>query len=137
MATETQPQKRTDIDIDYFRQRLLEEKALAEDTINRTREDNASGLNFTGEADRAELTNADENHPGDVGTELQLREQDLALIENARQLLVQINRAIEKIDEGTYGLSDRSGEPILAERLEAIPYAIFTAEEQGILEISN
>lgn len=42
-----------------------------------------------------------------------------------------IERALQKIDEGTYGLSDESGEPIPQARLEAMPEAIFTVEEQG------
>jgi len=46
--------------------------------------------------------------------------------------LEQVDRALEKIDEGTYGLSDLSGAPIPRERLEAVPEAIYTlAEEKG------
>ncbi|SAK97568.1 TraR/DksA family transcriptional regulator [Caballeronia hypogeia] len=41
-----------------------------------------------------------------------------------------IQRALEKIDEGTYGLSDQSGTPIPKARLDAMPEAIFTVEEQ-------
>ncbi len=41
-----------------------------------------------------------------------------------------IERALQKIDEGTYGLSDASGEPIPEARLESTPEAIFTVEEQ-------
>ena len=46
------------------------------------------------------------------------------------QELKEVNRALEKIEEGTYGLSDRSGEPIAKGRLEAIPEALYTIEEQ-------
>lgn len=42
-----------------------------------------------------------------------------------------IQRALQKIDEGTYGLSDESGDPIPKARLEAMPEAIYTVEEQG------
>jgi DnaK suppressor protein len=41
-----------------------------------------------------------------------------------------IERALRKIDEGTYGVSDRSGKPIPIERLEASPESILTLEEQ-------
>ena len=45
--------------------------------------------------------------------------------------LERVNRALKKIDEGTYGLSDRSGRLIPRERLEAVPESILTlAEEQ-------
>jgi DnaK suppressor protein len=42
-----------------------------------------------------------------------------------------IERALQKIDEGTYGLSDASGLPIPKARLEVMPEAIFTVEEQS------
>ena len=45
-----------------------------------------------------------------------------------------IDRALAKIDEGTYGLSDESGDPIPKARLEAIPEAIFTIEEEEARE---
>jgi DnaK suppressor protein len=44
--------------------------------------------------------------------------------------LSNIERALQKIDDGTYGLSDGSGTPIPIERLEASPEALYTLEEQ-------
>lgn len=41
-----------------------------------------------------------------------------------------IRRALQKIDDGTYGFSDESGEPIPVARLEAVPEAVLTVEEQ-------
>jgi DnaK suppressor protein len=43
----------------------------------------------------------------------------------------EIERALQKIAEGTYGFSDASGDPIPKARLEATPEAIFTVEEQS------
>lgn len=135
-------QPRTDLDLDFFRARLLEEKASAEATIagiesaddeglhvTGTDADDALGLNTVG-TNRAELSNYDQ-HQGDQGTELQLREQDNMLIGNARDILRRIERALQKMEEGTYGLSDRSGKPIPRERLEVMPYAVLTVDEQG------
>ena len=127
-------QKRTDLDIEHFRSRLMEERAIAEQTISGTLDADADGLNDVG-TDRSELSNAD-NHPADVATDLQLREQDDALIVNAQELLNKIDRALAKMEEGTYGISDRSGELISAERLEAVPYATVTMEEQSIEELT-
>jgi DnaK suppressor protein len=45
--------------------------------------------------------------------------------------LMTVERALQKIAEGTYGLSDASGEPIPLERLEAVPDAIYTLAEQA------
>jgi DnaK suppressor protein len=44
--------------------------------------------------------------------------------------LSNIERALQKIDEGTYGVSDASGKPISIERLKASPEALYTEEEQ-------
>lgn len=48
--------------------------------------------------------------------------------------LSNINRALQKIDEGSYGLSDVSDEPIPRARLEATPEAILTIEEEAAIE---
>jgi DnaK suppressor protein len=63
--------------------------------------------------------------------------QRLAAVELQDNLLVydderlsNIERALQKIDAGTYGLSDASGKPISIERLKAIPEALYTEEEQ-------
>ena len=54
--------------------------------------------------------------------------QSLQATDAAR--LRKIDRALRKIDEGTYGYSDLSGEPIPAARLKAAPEAILTVEEE-------
>ena len=46
------------------------------------------------------------------------------------QRIVSIERALQKIEQGSYGLSDQSGEPIAKARLESTPEAIFTIEEE-------
>ena len=51
------------------------------------------------------------------------REIDLTLQENARGALAQIDRAIHKLDEGTYGQCDNCGKPIGDGRLEIAPYS--------------
>ena len=56
----------------------------------------------------------------------------LAGADDAR--LSSIERALQKIDDGTYGLSDASGAPIPIERLEAYPDALYTLEEQASRE---
>lgn len=53
----------------------------------------------------------------------------LAAVEDER--LIDIDRALQKIADGTYGLSDSSGAPIPIERLEASPEAMYTLEEQN------
>lgn len=130
------PQPRTDLDLDYFRKRLDEEKALAEQTIGGTLSSDA-GLNAEDEKVATEFVGSGDNHPADIATELQLREQDAALIQNARDILRQIERARQKLDEGTYGICDKTHQPIPVERLEVLPYATLTVEAQSIQEIAG
>ena len=67
---------------------------------------------------------------GDQSQYLFERELDATLVQQFDRELEDVNRALEKIEEGTYGLSDDTGEPIPKGRLEAIPEAIYTVEGQ-------
>src|SRR5262245_30253448 len=67
-----------------------------------------------------ELSNDD---PADHGTELYERELEDGLREQARRELEALERAEQRLADGTYGLSVESGEPIPDERLEAYPLA--------------
>jgi len=51
------------------------------------------------------------------------RARQMALVEGLRGTLRDVDRALEKVDRGTYGLCERCGQPIARERLEAIPWA--------------
>ncbi len=67
---------------------------------------------------------------GDMSQSLFTREVDATVEQQIERRLENIERALQKIDEGTYGLSDDSGERIPRGRLEAVPEAIRTVEEQ-------
>jgi RNA polymerase-binding transcription factor DksA len=56
------------------------------------------------------------------------RERDLALSAQARAAVEEIDAALGRLDEGTYGICQASGEPIPKERLEAIPWATVRVE---------
>ena len=70
----------------------------------------------------------------DDAQRLAMLELDGNLVARNVQRLAQVGRALEKISEGTYGLSDASNQPIPRERLEAIPESIYTAAEQAARE---
>jgi DnaK suppressor protein len=59
----------------------------------------------------------------DAGTATFERERDLSLVNNLRDLMERIDKALGKIQDGTYGLCDRCGKPIEKLRLKALPYA--------------
>jgi DnaK suppressor protein len=71
-----------------------------------------------------------DQHPADYATELFDKELEQGLVEWLRAELEAIERAERRLDAGTYGLSIESGEPIPDARLEAIPWAERTADEQ-------
>jgi DnaK suppressor protein len=76
-----------------------------------------------------ELSHLDQ-HPADEGSETFEGERDAGIADRLREELAAIERAEERLAEGTYGRSIESGEPIPDERLEAIPWAERTVEEQ-------
>jgi DnaK suppressor protein len=67
---------------------------------------------------------------GDMSQSLFTREVDATVEQQVERRLKYVERALQKIEEGTYGRSDDSGEPIPRGRLEAMPEAIRTVEEQ-------
>ena len=64
-----------------------------------------------------------DNHLADGASTTYDREIDYSLEENAEQVLGEIDRALQRMDEGTYGRCVNCGKEIAVERLEAIPYA--------------
>jgi DnaK suppressor protein len=77
----------------------------------------------------------DESGVGDSEDEANLiSEREAEIDENARdrEELLQVKRALDRIDQGTYGLSEVSGKPIPIERLEAVPYATTLVDERPL-----
>jgi DnaK suppressor protein len=75
-----------------------------------------------------------EHDSGDLSQQMFTREMDATIGEQAGQRLGDVERALAKIGEGTYGLSDESGQPIPKGRLEAAPEALRTVGEQQSFE---
>jgi DnaK suppressor protein len=73
---------------------------------------------------------ADEEDPANLASELYEDELDQGLAEELREELTAVERAEARLADGTYGLSIESGQPIPDERLEAVPTAERTVEEE-------
>ncbi len=73
-------------------------------------------------------------HQADQGTDDFDRTISLEITGKEYELLRQIDRALEKIGEDTYGVCDVSGEEIPLARLEAVPYATMTVKSQELFE---
>jgi DnaK suppressor protein len=76
---------------------------------------------------------ADDIDPANLATDLYQDEFDAGLAEDLRGQLAAVERAEERLAAGTYGLSVSSGEPIPDERLEIVPTAELTADEERAL----
>jgi RNA polymerase-binding transcription factor len=74
---------------------------------------------------------ADEVDPANLASELYQNEFDEGLADDLREELAAVDRAEARLAEGTYGLSIESGKPIPDERLEAVPTAERTVEEEA------
>lgn len=74
------------------------------------------------------------NHMADDGTDAFDQAASLALHLNEQALLDQVERALTRMDKGTYGICERCGEEIDYARLKAIPYANFCVRCQQHLE---
>ena len=77
---------------------------------------------------------AHSQHQADQGTDDFDMQISIELSEKELKVLYSIERALEKIDEGTYGICDVSGDEIPLKRLEAIPYATMTVASQEKFE---
>ena len=106
-----------EMQVEYFRQKLLDWKksllAQSQDTLEELRQ---GGLNQPDELDRASM---------ETDKALDLRTKD-----RARKLISKINDALKRIEDGTYGYCEDTGEPIGVERLEARPVATLSIEAQ-------
>lgn len=106
------------IDTDRFREALLEERTRVEAAIQNLHDENPGTLS----EDAGEET-AYDNHLADTATETYDRELDYTLEENSEHVLADIDAALKRITEDTYGICTNCGEPIAVERLEALPWA--------------
>ena len=74
------------------------------------------------------------NHLAEDGTNVQEQERILAVSGDLTALLTQIEGALQRMDEGAYGICQRCGNPIEPERLEAFPYVAYCIKDQQLLE---
>jgi RNA polymerase-binding transcription factor DksA len=109
----------TDFDADHARERLNHERDRVTELIAGLR---SEGLDQEEADQTGELTHYDQ-HPADQGSETFEREKDLSILERLEAELAEIEAALQRVDEGTYGVDEETGEPIDPERLEALPTA--------------
>ena len=73
-------------------------------------------------------------HMADMGTDNYEQSFSLELMDSERKVITEIDYALNRIEEGTYGICEMGGEPIPRQRLEAIPWAKFCIGCANLLE---
>ncbi|MGZ8571475.1 MAG: TraR/DksA family transcriptional regulator [Actinomycetota bacterium] len=104
-------------ELDDLRERLLAEQAELQEQLTTIEEQSfaASQSELSGEV------SFDEEN-ADAGSFTFERERDLSIENNVRDLMRKIERALARMDEGTYGICSRCGKPIEKARLKVLPY---------------
>ena len=118
-------------DVAEFRALLEQERERIVSALAHMHEENTTSM----EDELGHITGrAQENHLGDMGSITFERELDEGLEEGAQQTLVQIDRAVAKLDDGTYGTCERCGRAIGEERLRARPWALLCIDDQRLVD---
>jgi RNA polymerase-binding protein DksA len=106
------------IDTGHFRDLLLEERERVVAALQNLHDDHPGSI-----SDETGEDAVYDNHLADTATETYDRELDYTLEENSEHVLADIDAALTRIEDGTYGICSNCGKPISAERLEARPWA--------------
>ncbi len=117
--------QRTDINIEEFRKRLFKERARL---MHEHQTERADMGDESEDLIANELSSYDTNEPGDSATQLYDRGRFEAMDSNTQEMLRRIEHALERIEEGSYGICEVTGKPIPVERLRALPWATMTVE---------
>jgi DnaK suppressor protein len=123
-------QKLTKKQLEYFRKKLATEKNRVLEEMT----DLQKGSLKTSISDASGENSRYSYHLGDVASLSYGREFDMGLSERQQKYLEQIDEALERIDNGTYGICKVTGEPISIERLEEVPVAKYSVKGKEQLE---
>lgn len=109
----------TSIDTEHFRDALIEERQRVEHALTTLREEHPGSLDDEVE----EVAATADNHLADTASATLGREIDYTLGDNAEQVISEIDAALGRIEDGTYGVCASCGREIPRQRLEANPRA--------------
>jgi DnaK suppressor protein len=119
------------VNTDQARRRLTKERARLERILKGLQEEQGPDGQEWGAT--GELSVVDQ-HPADVGSETFERDKEMSILYNVEAELSDVDRALRRISERTYGRCEACGRPIGAARLEARPAARFCIEDQARVE---
>jgi RNA polymerase-binding protein DksA len=107
------------LDVEQFRAALNERRRQVVEAIEYLHKENRGSL----EEETGDLSVGPDQHLADIATETVDREIDYTLEEHDERLLGEIDAALKRIEDGTYGTCVNCGAQISPERLEAMPWA--------------
>lgn len=117
-------------DLEFFRKQLLNLKDRLVDGIKFLAGDNLGNAQREASGD---LSNYG-MHMADQGTDNFDREFSLSLVSNEQEVLYEIEEALQRIDQGNFGICEMTGEPIELERLKVLPYVRYCIAAQQDIE---
>ena len=123
----------SDSDLKHFETRLLEERAR----IMREMGHIENTILKVNPRDSAGEVGGYSFHMADAGTDSMEREISFDIASKEGRLLREIDDALRRIYNGVYGICEASGKPIARARLEALPWARYTIEEQANMEMKQ
>lgn len=115
------------MDLARLKQRLEHERARRLALAERLRQEDADPV------ESSELSKIDQ-HPAELGTETFERELELTTLTIVEGELKDIDDALRRLDQGTYGICEECGKPIDEARLEAVPWTRYCVVDQARLE---
>jgi RNA polymerase-binding protein DksA len=121
----------TSIDTTEIRARLEDERRRITDAIEYLASENPGNM----QDELGELGGrGPDNHLGDMAAVTFDRELDEGLGEGAQQTLAQIDRALARLDDGSFGVCEQCGKEIPEERLHARPWATLCIDDQRVAD---
>jgi RNA polymerase-binding protein DksA len=122
--------KLTKKQLEHFKQKLLLEKNKVLEDMTDLQQNNLKQSISDASGENSRYT----YHLGDVASLSYGREFSIGLAERQQKYLEEIDEAVGRIEEGTYGICKVTGEPISVERLEEVPVAKYSVKGKELLE---
>ncbi|MDR8394003.1 TraR/DksA C4-type zinc finger protein [Aliifodinibius sp. S!AR15-10] len=118
-------------ELKHFKDLLLRKRKDAMETLE-ILDNSISNLNEVDDADYSSIT----HHMGDVGSDVEEEELNYQLKERTQKFIAEIDEALKRMQNGTYGICAATGKPISRERLESVPHTRYSieAKKRGLAE---
>lgn len=115
----------------HFKDLLIEKRRNAEEEVE-VLQNRLANLNEADDADQSSIA----HHQGDMGSDVEEKQMNYQLLERTKKFIGQIDDALARIENGSYGICQATNRPISKDRLEAVPHTRYSieAKKQGIVE---